>query len=195
MKISFCLISYREETLHKLPQAALLHHRQVDWVDDGRHSQAGGQDATGAGQATEGRIGARNKANLVSDGPLEKIWINWVKLSVGRAEIAICRARTPHVSQLPKKKPVTAEDLKHPYYCIFHPPTQFQSQNIRFGVPFHLKTISETKIYPFSGASGHGPQLWFWLSRSIPPPWDKSIKRVLPLLPPSSYNVIEPCEF
>ena len=45
-----------------------------------------------------------------------------------------------------KKKPVTAEDLKHPYYCIFHPPTQFQSQNIRFGVPFHLRLYQKLKF-------------------------------------------------
>jgi len=50
---------------------------------------------------------------------------------------AICRAKTPHVSQLPKKSvTVTSEYLKHHYYIIelFILHQSFNRKQFRFGV-------------------------------------------------------------
>ena len=124
---------FREETFHQLPPAALLHDRQVDWIDDGGHSQAGGQDTTGTGQAAKGRIGAWDKANLVRDGPLEKKWVNWVKLSVGRAEIQQFTGRGRYVSHNCQKRASHRHRRRFKtsllYYCTaIHPSLEFQSK-------------------------------------------------------------------
>ena len=169
----------------------------MDWIDDGRHSQAGGQDAAGTGQAAKGRIGAWDKANLVSDGPLEKKWVNWVKLSVGRAEIQQFTGRGRYVSHNCQKRTSHRHRRRFKtsllYYCTaIHPSLEFQSQKIYLrGFHFIWDLYQKLNTYPFSGASGRlsgfGCCALEGFGASAAHPlgyWDTSIKNVLSLSPP-----------
>ena len=63
----------RTSPFHQLPPPAVLHHRQVDRAQHGRHSQVGGRDAEEVGESEEDRGGQGDQTCLEDEKEKETL--------------------------------------------------------------------------------------------------------------------------